>query len=144
MVGNSCWPSGLTIMANACAQALVIMNTPLVTGLFAALNFASSERISSRMASASSPDDTMLDAPLVIEAGETPATAVFEGLMKSVSSRAANACTSWSRTTASELGLEYLTFSILKTQMLATFNGVNVVRVKLNEVNGFAADSPTQ
>src|SRR6516164_1309174 len=93
--GKACCPSGLTIDANATATLEPMIHTPVDGGLLALVNLAHNERISSRTLSASVPvAEAIADAPLVMEAGEMPATAVFDGVMKSVSSRPLNASAS--------------------------------------------------
>src|SRR4029077_8388579 len=85
---NSGCPRGFVIIARATALLLDMIQTPLDGGLLAAVYLAHSARISSRMSSAVSPLDATVSPPLVIDAGEMPDTAVFAGLIKSVSSRA--------------------------------------------------------
>src|ERR1700704_4864371 len=80
MSGKDSCPNGLTIDANDTATFDDITKTPVVGGLFAAVNLAHSERRSRRTLSASVPaDEAMAGAPLVMEAGEIPATAVLAG-----------------------------------------------------------------
>ncbi|MNZ86285.1 hypothetical protein D3C78_1051020 [compost metagenome] len=87
MVGNSGWPKALTIRLSDSAMVAVMMNTPEVGALFAAMKALNSAFRSVRTKSASVPLEGMPATPFRIEAGDTSETAALSGSMKSMSRR---------------------------------------------------------
>ena len=76
--------------------------------------------------------------PLVMDAGETSATAAFAGSMKSVSSRAITASARALRTRASADGFEKRISSSVRTAIDATLEKPKVMVAKSNLVRGLA------
>ena len=76
--------------------------------------------------------------PLVIDAGEMPATAALAGLMKSISSRSRSASTSALRTRMSAFGELARMISFDSTEMVAPFSGSSDMRLTSNRVSGLA------
>jgi hypothetical protein len=130
-------------MSNALASELFIRNTPVDSGLFAAVNCATMFLISRRTASASTPTLAIGVRPFVIDAGLTFATAVFAGSIKSMSSRVAIAFAIHRGSKHPALGLLSRSNSIVATAILATFKGASSVLVVSNRVTGLPLPSPT-
>src|SRR5699024_6056483 len=135
---------GFCISDNDKAVVAGMIQTPEVGALLTAMNEPNRAWMSARTSSAVLPDEITGVTPLVIEPGDTFATAAFAGSMKSVCMRERGDAADWSRRIASPDGLEARSVSSFATAMLATFNGSSVLRSKSKVVSGLAFPSPTQ
>ena len=141
---NSGCPSAFIIKPIARPWMGCMTNTPPCGAMLAAINVRRATRKSQRRSSASTPVATLVPAPLVIDAGDTFATAATSGSMNCSSRNCAMAAARSALTSASAEGFEKRTSSSVRTTMPATLAHLSVAVEKVILPSGLATPSPTQ